>query len=45
LIGPAYDNNGNLIARAFAVWRKESAPEREQEKQLVAAGSGKGRKK
>ncbi|HIA53282.1 MAG TPA: hypothetical protein EYN91_14535 [Candidatus Melainabacteria bacterium] len=45
MIGPAYDNNGNLIARAFAVWRKESATEREREKQLVTAGSGKGRKK
>lgn len=45
LIGPAYDNNGNLIARAFAVWRRETVPDLEREKQLVAAGSGKGRKK
>ncbi|HNB23254.1 MAG TPA: hypothetical protein PKZ32_12565 [Candidatus Melainabacteria bacterium] len=45
VVGPAYDNNGNLIARAFAVWRREFAGEREREKQLVTAGSGKGRKK
>lgn len=45
LIGPAYDNQGNLIPRAFAVWRREMATEREREKQLVATGSGKSRKK
>jgi hypothetical protein len=38
LIGPAYDDKGNLIAQAFAVWRKEFANQRENEKQLVGAG-------
>lgn len=38
LIGPAYDEKGNLIAQAFAVWRKEFVTEREKEKQLVGSG-------
>lgn len=43
LIGPAYDEKGNLIPHAFAVWRKEFATDREMQKQLV--GAGKERKK
>lgn len=34
MIGPAYDEKGNLIPQAFAVWRKEFANQH-REKQLV----------
>ncbi|MCC7529268.1 MAG: hypothetical protein IT342_12165 [Candidatus Melainabacteria bacterium] len=39
LIGPAYDEKGNLISQAFAVWRKEFA-ESKREKHLVGTGGG-----
>lgn len=38
LIGPAYDDKGKLIPQAFAVWRKEFATARENDRQLVASG-------